>query len=154
MDTKDIKPLSISIREMIAERKRKEQRDQMNQIRSSYHNREYKRNEGAFSDNHMATAYAEVKKNGKKLNDTVIQATTSTPYHKKRYVTESAPVKEFNAEQWDSELDALLAESDAKNHLSDDGYEIGFDTICEQVGHKRWKPASRFKTRWGVSVSK
>ena len=82
-------PMDVSIRQHQLEQKRKQQREQYNQRLNNQHFNgvaETSDRKSAFRDEHIASAYAQVRKNGAKMKDEMVQATSSAPYHRRRKI--------------------------------------------------------------------
>ena len=79
-------PLEVSVRQHQLEQKRKQQREQFNQ---RLHNKHFdgavetSDRRSAFRDEHIASAYAQVRINDAKMKDDMIHATSSAPYNRK-----------------------------------------------------------------------
>ena len=82
-------PMEVSIRQHQLEQKRKHQREELNQ---RLHNQHFSSEVGtsdkrsAFRDDYIASAYQQVQINNARMNDDMVHATRSAPYHRRRKV--------------------------------------------------------------------
>lgn len=79
-------PMDVSIRQQELERNRKQQREQFNQkLHNQYFDGavETTDRKSAFRDEHIASAYAQIRTNGAKMKDDMVHATSSAPYNRK-----------------------------------------------------------------------
>jgi hypothetical protein len=79
-------PMEVSIRQHQLEQKQKQQREQFNQRLNNQHFDgavETSDRKSAFRDEHIISAYAQVRNNGAKMKDDMVHATSSAPYNRK-----------------------------------------------------------------------
>jgi len=80
-------PMEVSVRQHQLEKKRKKQRQQINQrLVDQYFGgptQPFERG-SAFRDEHMVSAYQQVQTNNARMKDDMVHATSSAPYHKRR----------------------------------------------------------------------
>ena len=82
-------PLEVSIRQQQLEQKRKQQRKEHDQRLNDQHfigAVETSDKRSAFRDEYIASAYQQVQANNARMNDDMVHATSSAPYHQRRKV--------------------------------------------------------------------
>ena len=82
-------PLEVSIRQHQLEQKRKQQKKEHDQRLNNQHFNgvaETSDKKSAFRDDYIASAYQQVQANNARMNDDMVHATSSAPYHQRRKI--------------------------------------------------------------------